>query len=162
MAREALLDPIQADPARVHRMLGEEEPQRAAAAYEAVLQRAFSVPAGGPAPRLDLVLLGMGTDGHTASLFPHTAAVEERARWVVANQLSAGSPTRLTLTRVVIDEAADIVFLVAGASKAERLKQVLEGSPGSEPLPAQLIRPRHGRLQWLVDADAASQLETPR
>jgi 6-phosphogluconolactonase len=162
MVREALFDEIHPDAARVHRMLGEQEPARAAAAYEAVLRCAFAVPDGGPAPRFDLVLLGMGGDGHTASLFPGTAAVAELSRWVVVNRLSADSPTRLTLTRVVIDQAAEVIFLVSGASKAERLKQVLEGSNAGSSLPAQLIRPTHGRLQWFVDADAASQLETRR
>jgi 6-phosphogluconolactonase len=162
MVREALFDVIHPDAARVHRMLGEEEPPRAATAYEAVLQRAFAVPDAGPAPRFDLVLLGMGADGHTASLFPGTAAVDELSRWVVVNRLSADSPTRLTLTRAVIDQAADVLFLVSGATKAARLKQVLEGPPAGSLLPAQMIRPTNGRLQWLVDADAASQLQTPR
>ena len=158
MAREALLDSIAPAPSRVHRMLGEEEPSRAALAYEVELHRAFGIPDGAAVPSFDLVLLGMGGDGHTASLFPGTPALRETSRWVVANRLSASSPTRLTLTFPVLNAGANVMFLVSGASKATRVKEVLEGSDGA--LPAQAIRPSHGQLTFMLDADAASQLES--
>jgi 6-phosphogluconolactonase len=162
MVRETLLDVIKPDPARVHRMLGEQEPERAAKGYEAMLHDFFGAPEGGPAPRFDLILLGMGEDGHTASLFPGTAALYETKRWVVVNRLAAGAPPRLTLTPVFINAAENALFLVSGANKANRLKQVLEGPADGSALPARLIVPAHGKSQWMVDADAASQLKVAR
>jgi 6-phosphogluconolactonase len=162
MARESLLDAIEPDPARVHRMLGEETPARAAAAYEAMLHAFFAVAPHGPPPSFDLVLFGMGADGHTASLFPGTAALDETERWVVPNRASrAGMPgmPRLTLTFPILNAASNSLFLVTGADKAERVKQVLEHTPGSEALPASRIRPTHGQLEWMIDAAAASRLE---
>jgi 6-phosphogluconolactonase len=156
MARETLLDLIHPDPARVHRMRGEEKPPSAAvAAYEAELQDTFGLHAGSPPPSFDLILLGMGADGHTASLFPHSPTLRETQRWVTFDPMAA----RLTLTRPVLNAGAHVLFLVSGASKAARLKHVLAGP--DEGLPAQRIRPAHGRLEWLVDAAAAAGLEAP-
>jgi 6-phosphogluconolactonase len=163
MARESLLDTLEPDPARVHRMLGEEAPDRAAAAYEAMLHELFAVAPHGPPPSFDLVLLGMGADGHTASLFPGTAALDETERWVVPNHAPrAGMPglPRLTLTFPILNRASNLLFLVTGADKAERVKQVLEHTPGSEALPASRIRPTDGQLEWMIDAAAGSRLET--
>jgi len=164
MARETLLDAIEPDPARVHRMLGEAEPAKAAAAYEQLLRAFFAAPAGAAPPgSFDLVLLGMGGDGHTASLFPGTAALRETERWVVVNRLAPTAPARLTLTFPIINAASHVLFLVSGVDKAARLKQVLEPTPiGDDALPAQRIRPKGGQLEWMVDADAASQLEAPQ
>jgi len=150
MAREALLDHV---PARVHRMRGEDEPAAAAAAYERELRELF-----GEAPRFDIVLLGMGDNGHTASLFPGLRAVEERERWVVAEYVAEVSMWRLTLTPVVLNAAAEVLFLVAGADKADMLHRVLEGARDPVALPAQVVAPRDGRLAWLVDAGAAAKL----
>jgi len=166
MAREALLDPVKAPVTRVHRMEGERADLEAAAAdYEALLARVCGTrprSAGGPPPALDLVLLGLGPDGHTASLFPHAASLRETARWVVATDPPAPplAPRvrRLTLTLPVLNRAAQVVFVVEGEAKAERLAEVLEGPRDPERLPAQGVAPAQGRLVWLVDRAAASKL----
>lgn len=162
MARESLLEAIGADPAHVFRMLGEELPERAAAGYEELLHKFFGIAPHGPPPRFDVVLLGMGADGHTASLFPGTPALDETERWVVPNRADPTGLERLTLTLPVLNAAANSLFLVTGADKAERVKQVFERTPGADALPASRIRPTHGNLEWMVDAAAASQLETTR
>ena len=159
MARETLLDAITPAPAQVHRMHGEQEPVRAAMEYEQMLHRFFDVPAGGGPPILDLVLLGMGSEGHTASLFPGASALAETQRWVVASYVEALAAWRLTLTPVIINAAAHVVFLVSGASKATRLKEVLQPNPLDGASPAQLIQPTHGDLMWMIDDAAAVQLQ---
>ncbi|MGH7360829.1 MAG: 6-phosphogluconolactonase [Candidatus Methylomirabilales bacterium] len=156
MAHDALLRQLPIPPEQIHRMRGE-DPERAAADYEQRLRTAFQPQAGMP-PRFDLVLLGMGADGHTASLFPHTEAVRENQRWVVRNHVPKLQAHRLTLTAPVMNRGAAILFLVAGDEKAAALQEVLEGPADPERLPAQLIRPTTGRLVWLVDRAAASRL----
>jgi len=158
MARETLLDHVPIPPANVHRIPCEQEPTRAAAAYERTLWKFFAVsPEGGP-PRFDLILLGMGDDGHTASLFPGTTALHERRRWVVAHYVEKLQAWRVTLTPVVLNAAAHVIFLVSGAGKAARLRQVLRGPYQPDVLPAQIVQPATGRLVWLVDAEAAAHL----
>jgi 6-phosphogluconolactonase len=164
MARETLLDPNDVPPENVHRMHGELPPQTAASSYEAEL-RSFAAahpPAGGlPALRFDLILLGMGDDGHTASLFPHSAAIHESQRWVVSVPHTTPPPPlvpRVTVTPVIINAAAHVVFLVSGTAKAERLQNVIAGERNPDELPSQIVRPTHGQLTWLLDADAASRL----
>jgi 6-phosphogluconolactonase len=154
-AREALFEVIRPGADRVHRMRGEDDPAAAAAAYQALLQSFFGRGPADPPPSFDLILLGMGEDGHTASLFPGTPALEETLRWVVPNRAPNGS-TRLTLTLPILNAGAHVLFLVAGEKKAKRAKQVLEDP--SARLPAQAIRPRSGRLEWLLDAPAAALL----
>lgn len=156
MAKEALLDHVSLPSANIHRMLTEQTPEQAAHAYEQTLRDFFSRP-GGQA-RFDLVLLGMGDDGHTASLFPNTAALDETERLVVANHVPQLDTWRVTLTAPVINRAAHVAFLVSGAGKANRLKAVLEGPQQPRELPSQLVRPTDGELVWLVDQDAAAQL----
>jgi 6-phosphogluconolactonase len=156
MAREALLDKVPIPPENVHRIRGEDEPWRAADAYEEELRRVFG--AGDRPPRLDLVLLGLGADGHTASLFPGGNAVRETRRWVVAERVPALASWRVTLTPVLIDEALEVIFLVSGREKAPALRRVLEGPRDPVAIPAQAIAPRSGSLRWLVDAAAASEL----
>jgi 6-phosphogluconolactonase len=161
MVREALLDHVRIPSTNIHRIRGEDEPEKAAAEYEAVLRRRLGDERGrdGPAPgSLDLILLGMGDDGHTASLFPGTPAVMEQARWVLAQFVETLQMWRVTLTPVVINASRNVLFLVSGAGKAEMLRQVLEGA--EEPLlrPAQVVRPSQGRVRWLVDAAAAARL----
>lgn len=158
MARETLLDAVKPPSENVHRILGEAEPSRAAASYEQVLRELFPARKDAAPPRFDLVLLGMGADGHTASLFPGTAPLLEKTRWVMASHVEELASWRVTLTPVVINAAAEIVFLVVGADKADRLKQVLQGKPDAEALPAQKIQPTRGELTWLVDADAGARL----
>lgn len=164
MTREALIDRVPVPAGNVHRIRGEDEPTRAAAAYERELRAAFATPDGPPslAPgrRFDLVLLGMGDNGHTASLFPGLTAVRERERWVVAEYVAEVSTSRITLTPPVLDAAADVVFLVSGADKAAMLVRVLEGPLQPDVLPAQAIVPTDGSLEWLVDAPAAAGMRT--
>jgi 6-phosphogluconolactonase len=146
MARSALLDRLPLTAAQVLRMQGEAEPSRAAADYEQQLR------AAGP---VDLALLGMGPDGHTASLFPGSAALAETQRWVVPN-LSPTGAARLTFTFPAINAVAVVLLLVAGADKAARVKQALR-EPG-DALPVQRVRPSSGRIEWLLDTQAAGEL----
>ena len=159
MAREALLDRVPLPPEHSHRIAGELPPAEAARRYEAELRAFF---AGGepatPQPRFDLLLLGMGDDGHTASLFPGTAALHETARWAVENYVPRLDSWRITLTVPAINAAAHVLFLVSGAAKAETLRAVLHGPRQPEVYPAQFIQPQAGRLLWLVDRAAATPL----
>lgn len=158
MIREALLDRVPAARASFHRMAGENRsPQDAACEYAAELGEVLR-PREGEFPRLDLITLGMGADGHTASLFPESPALRERELWVRENFVEKLGKHRLTLTFPVLNSAAEIVFLVSGAGKAETLERVLEGPLQPELLPAQNVQPAHGRVSWYVDATAASAL----
>lgn len=163
MAREALFDHVPIPASQVHRIRGEEAPPIAAAGYEHTLRTLFATPVGPPRPaagaRFDLVLLGMGDNGHTASLFPGLHAVREAERWVVAESVAEVAMWRITLTPVVLNAAAEVVFLVSGPDKAAMLHRVLDGPVLPDVLPAQIVAPHHGRLRWLVDAEAAAQLE---
>jgi 6-phosphogluconolactonase len=153
MVREALLERIQIPTENVHRIRGELPPDQAATAYQAELEAVLG--AGG---RFDLILLGMGADGHTASLFPDTGAMREQTRRVVAHYMDKLAAWRVTLTPVAINAAAHVIFIVSGAGKAERLREVLAGPYQPDILPAQIVRPTDGRLLWLVDAAAAIHL----
>ena len=155
MAYEALISRVPIPAKNVHRMLGEGNANENALAYENELRTFF---AGLTWPRFDLVLLGMGEDGHTASLFPDSAALKEMSRWVVATRNEQLGQDRITLTVPVLNHARRIMVLVTGKKKAQRLKEVLRPQPGSEQLPVQAITPIKGMLEWLVDADAASLL----
>jgi 6-phosphogluconolactonase len=161
-ARETLLDGVPALATNVHRVHGEDDPDQAAAAYEQLLHQFFQVTGDGPPPRFDLVLLGMGADGHTASLFPGTPPLLETRRWVVATPAGKAIGSRVTMTPLLINAAANVTLLVAGTSKAARLGEVLRGAPRGAPWPVQLIRPVDGQLRWMVDADAAAKLEGTR
>lgn len=157
MARESLFDVVKPPAENVHRMHGERDPAEAADAYAAVLREFFGLP-GGVAPHFDLILLGMGDDGHTASLFPGSAALLEEERWVVANWVEKFGTWRLTFTLPVLNAARRVAFLVAGADKAERLAQVFSGEPALAPLPAQRVRPASGEAEWFVDTPAGASL----
>jgi len=163
MTRDALLSRVPIPEGNVHRIRGEEDPTVSAAAYERELRTVFATDAGPPRSErgagFDLVLLGMGDNGHTASLFPGLRAVRETQRWVMAEYVAEVSMWRVTLTPVVINAAAEVVFLVAGGTKAAMLRRVLDGPREPDVLPAQAVAPRHGRLRWLVDVAAAAQLE---
>jgi len=163
MARLALLDRVPVAATNVHRMRGEDDPAEAAAAYERQLRTTFATPSGPPTLRGDgrfhLVLLGMGDNGHTASLFPGLSAVRERQRWVMAEHVAEVGAWRVTLTPPVLNAAAQVLFLVLGAEKAPMLKRVLQGPAQPDALPAQAIAPQDGALTWLVDAAAAAGLD---
>lgn len=155
MVRRALLDRIAIPSDNIHRMRGEDEPHHAALAYERDLRAFFRT---AQLPCLDLVWLGLGENGHTASLFPGTAALREQMRLVVAQYVEVVSMWRLSLTVPVINAAANVTFLVDGAAKAEILARVLTGRYEPEVLPAQLVQPTSGKLSWMVDAAASAQL----
>lgn len=154
MAQEAWLDHVPIPKDQIHPLDCSQAPAAAARQYEAQLRKFF---AGRP-PRLDLVLLGLGDDGHTASLFPGTPALEERERWAAAVLPAGADLYRVTLTAPLINQAAMVVFLVAGKSKAGVLHEVLHGPRDPERLPAQLIQPQNGDLLWLTDLAAAARL----
>jgi 6-phosphogluconolactonase len=113
-------------------------------------------PAQGECPRFDLVFLGIGPDGHTASLFPGSTALDEHTAWVVPNFIAKFESVRLTLTLPVLNSSAHVIFLVAGADKAETLREVLEGPEGR--FPAQFVQPTRGRVSWFADQSAARLL----
>lgn len=158
MARDAFIRHVPVPAENVHRLRGEDEPAAAALGGEeelrslAALERPRS-----ELPVFDLVVLGLGADGHTASLFPHAEALHEEERLVVATQAPDGE-ARLTVTVPVIDAARHVWFLVSGARKAGIVAEVLEGLRAPEAVPAQAVAPVHGRLVWLLDEAAASQL----
>jgi 6-phosphogluconolactonase len=159
MAHATLLHPLRIDPHRIHRIEAERSDLAAAAGdYEDELAKICGAPAGRP-PILDLVLLGMGADGHTASLFPHTAALSETRRWVVANDVPQLSTRRITITFPLIERARSSLVLVTGASKSDALAEVLEGPLDPQRFPSQRLRAL-ACVDWLVDAAAASRLRS--
>lgn len=155
MARESLLDHVRLG--GVHRLRCELPPEEAAAAYEAELGRFFG---DGP-PRFDLILCGLGEDGHTLGLFPETSALDVTDRWAVANPVLKLQTTRLTLTVPVVNAARAVVFLVSGEGKAGALREILEGDADPRAYPAKLVNPESGDLTWMVDQAAASSLTPP-
>lgn len=158
-AHVALLDGIGLHSSQVHRLAGERgDLARSARDYEEQLSRSFAVKRGQGFPRFDLIMLGMGKDGHTASLFPFTEALNEREAWVVRNEVPQLNTERLTLTAPVINAARHVMFLVAGEDKAEALERVLEGPQNPVEFPSQMIAPLDGDLWWLVDEAAAGHL----
>jgi 6-phosphogluconolactonase len=136
-----------------------ENPDASAAAetYEQTLRTFFAL-APGEFPRFDLILLGMGPDGHTASLFPETAALQEKSRLVMANWVEKLNASRITFTLPVLNAARCVAFLVSGTDKAAVLHEVLEGNAPAEKYPSKLVRPDAGKLIWFVDRAAASGL----
>jgi 6-phosphogluconolactonase len=152
MARESLLDHVPIG--SVHRMQGELPPDEAAEAYEQDLRDFFG---SEDLPRFDLILLGTGPDGHTASLFPETSALEVHDRLVVANPVLKLETTRITLTVPAINAARAVCFLVAGENKAGPVAEIVEGNPDPREYPASLIQPENGPV-WMLDRAAASGL----
>src|SRR6266478_2620293 len=158
MATEAMLAKAPVDPKQVHRIKGEKRnATQAAEEYEQELRASFRL-AADQLPRFDLVLLGMGPEGHTASLFPGTKALKEERRLVVSNWVGKLYTDRITLTPPVLNNAARVIFMVHGEEKAPALKAVLEGPYEPDQLPAQMIKPTEGKVLWLVDPSAASML----
>lgn len=150
MANESLLSPLGIRSTKVNRWKTELEPVNAAAEYEVKLEE------NGP---LDLVLLGLGPDAHTASLFPHTHALREKEKLAVANWVEKFQTNRLTMTYTAINQARDVMFLVAGQEKSDAIAAVLEGKTRVEEFPAQGIKPTSGSLTWVIDEPASSKLK---
>jgi 6-phosphogluconolactonase len=158
MANETMLSKVPLKPEQILRMKGEyKDTEKAATEYEQAIRASFKI-VDGQFPRFDLVLLGMGNEGHTASLFPGTKALVETKRIVVRNWVGKLFTDRMTLTAPAINNAARTMFMVAGADKAPALKGVLEGPYEPEQLPAQMIQPQNGKLLWLVDSAAGGML----
>jgi 6-phosphogluconolactonase len=152
MAREALLDRVNIPEDNIHNVPTSMGPVEAAADYERVI-REFGNP-----PHFDLILLGMGTDGHTASLFPQSALLQETERLVAAEHVAGLDAWRISMTPLLINAAQTVLFLVSGKAKAERIYQVFHGEHDPLHIPAQAIQPREGELIWLLDEAAASLL----
>jgi 6-phosphogluconolactonase len=158
MIHETLLVRVPLPGGNIHRMAAEQaDLEGAARKYAGELAQVLHAEPG-EVPRLDLVLLGMGADGHTASLFPRSPALGEQTVWVRANPVKKLGTWRMTLTLPVLNAAVQIVFLVSGAEKAETLRRVLKGPLQVEQLPAQGVRPVNGRVSWYVDEAAARLL----
>jgi 6-phosphogluconolactonase len=156
MAQSALLNFVPVPETQVHPILCRDLPTKAAEAYDVLLRELFA----GETHTFDLVFLGLGEDGHTASLFPGDAALEEEERWAVA--VSRPDLTRITLTPAVFNQARTVALLVSGRDKARILQEVLEGDYSPQRLPAQLIRPEKGELLWLADQAATAVLDPGR
>jgi 6-phosphogluconolactonase len=158
MTREALLEKVALPSDRVFRIEGELEPEQAAARYESAIRNRFRLE-GAELPTFDLIALGMGTDGHTASLFPHTEALHELGRIAVANHVPQQKESwRVTLTSPVINQGRKVIFLIGGSDKAHVLSEVLSAKYDPETWPSQLVRPRGGQLLLLLDRNAAAEL----
>jgi 6-phosphogluconolactonase len=157
MAAESLLSRVPVPEQNIHRIEGVGDAAANASDYESEMRGLFGDDAEWP--RLDLVMLGMGDDGHTASLFPNTAALDERRAWVAANWVEKLGAWRVTLTAPAVNAARHVLFLVVGAGKAERLREVLKGERDPARLPSQSIRPEDGTLEWFVERAAAARLE---
>lgn len=156
MVRESLLSKIQIPETNVHRMAGEKEPRVAAAEYERRLIQFFQL-SNDELPRFDLIFLGLGEDGHTASLFPESDALKETKHLVTANYVEKLNAHRLTLTLPVLNHGAAVLFLITGAGKATVVKEILRDGSDPSRFPAAQIQPAHGRLTWLITQDAAPQ-----
>lgn len=155
MVYSTLISKITIPESNVHRIIGEGDAEANAQSYERELKTFFP---GLTWPRFELVLLGMGKDGHTASLFPRDDALKEKTRWVVKTRMEQTRQDRLTLTVPVFNHAVHAIFLVTGKDKSQRFAEVLHDRSGPTQLPAQVIQPSEGSLEWLVDGAAASLL----
>ncbi len=155
MAQEALLSRVPIPAQQIHRIRGEDDPAVAALAYEIALQRSFR---SLHLPAFDLICLGLGDNGHTASLFPGTASLREKRHWASAQYVEVMQSWRITLTLPVINAARAVMFLVRGQDKATVVQRVLHGPYDPDVLPAQMISPQSGELHWLLDAAAASSI----
>jgi 6-phosphogluconolactonase len=154
MAHQTLLDHVPIPLDQIHPIRCGQNPQQAAEEYESLLQSFFA----GRSPCFDLILLGLGENGHTASIFPNTPAVKEHDRWAIAVYVAEQAMWRVTLTPSLINQAATVAFLVAGAAKAQVLQRVLDGPFEPHILPAQLIQPASGNLCWIIDQEASQGL----
>lgn len=157
MVQETLLANITIPRENFHRIAAELDPQVAAADYEEQIRKLFQLSPGG-LPRFDLILLGLGEDGHTASLFPESETLKDTQHIVVATYVDKLNAHRVTLTLPVINRAAEVIFLVAGPDKTSVVKRIVSDPPQAPDLPAARVCPANGRLVWLITKDAASEL----
>lgn len=155
MATDFLLSQVPVDPSHIHIMQTAISPEESAVAYEKILHKYFD----GHTHTFDLVMLGMGGDGHTLSLFPGYPVIDEKEKWVTSFFLKEQDMVRITLTAPVTNKAARIQFLVSGADKAPALKEVLQGDKNLHRFPSQIIQPESGGLYWFIDAAAAALLD---
>jgi 6-phosphogluconolactonase len=159
MANRTMLSRLSLRPEQIHRMKCEEEPAHAASDYERELRRSFQLQQPEDLPSFALVLLGLGENAHVASLFPHHPALHEKTRLALAVEVEATPSRRISLTIPVINNSERVLFLVSGESKADAVKNVLQGALDPESYPAQLVKPRTGEIVWLIDKAAAHRLE---
>lgn len=160
MANEILFKPLGISSTKIHRLKGELDSKTAAADYEGFLRLIFNT--SNNVPQFDLILLGMGSDGHTASLFPHTDVFHENGNLVTSPFVEQLGKFRLTLTPAMINRAENIIFLVAGADKSSALFEVLEGNNNPETFPAQIVNQASGNVFWFLDESAAKSLTLNR
>jgi 6-phosphogluconolactonase len=160
MTNETMLSKVPLPGDHIFRMEGELEPEIAAARYESTIRNSFKLE-GAETPTFDLILLGMGDDGHTASLFPHTEGLDNLSNIVIANHVPQKDTWRITLTWPVINQGREVAFLIEGAAKAQVLHDVFLGPYQPETYPSQIIRPASGILTLLLDSDAAAKLPAP-
>ncbi len=159
MTRENLLDHVAIPAGQIHRIVAENpEPEATADAYATTLRQTFGL-AAGEFPRFDLIHLGLGTEGHTASLFPGSPALAETTRLVAAPWVAKLDSFRITLTPPVINAAREVQFLAAGAEKAAIVRTILRGPRNPDEYPAQIVAPQAGKLVWLLDEAAAKELD---
>lgn len=158
MAQENLLSKVPVPTANIFRVISENpDAEAAAAAYETTLRQFFS-PTDEQFPRFDLILLGIGPDGHTASLFPETSALREKSRLVVANWVEKLQTSRITFTLPTLNAARAVHFLISGTDKAAIVHDVLEGKGAEEKYPCRMVQPKDGKLIWFLDRGAASEM----
>jgi 6-phosphogluconolactonase len=156
--RETLLNHVPVPVNQIHRIRGEIDAEQSAVEYEKTLRDFFKNRMQSGKPRFDLVLLGMGADGHTASIFPGAASLHEEKRWVAPHKIKSLDMWRVTLTPLALNAASNVIFLVMGSDKADTVKRVLEGDYVPDELPAQIVKPENGSVLWLLDEHAASKL----
>ncbi len=160
MVYETLLNHVSVPASQIHVMRTDILPKKSAAEYEKILLDYFPhTTYDSPHPTFDLVLLGMGDDGHTLSLFPGTDVIHEESAWVKSYFLKAQEMSRITLTKHIVNQSSRIAFLTTGANKAHALKEVLEGEFNPDLYPSQVIAPLHGELHWFTDKAATSLLK---
>ncbi len=157
MALEALIGKIDIPAGHVHRIRGDDDPETAAAAYEIEIINVFSV-AGIKKPRFDLVLLGLGNDGHTASLFPETSALYEKEKLVVVNYVEKFKSYRLTMTLPLLNASRSVIFLVSGENKTAIIEEIFKNTERSFQYPSELVQPSDGKLLWMLDHAATAAL----
>jgi 6-phosphogluconolactonase len=158
MAFDSLLNFVPVPPEQIHVMRTDILPEQSAAEYEKILHQYFPA----PATSFDLVLLGMGDDGHTLSLFPGTAVIHEEQAWAKAYFLPSQDMYRITLTKTIVNRSARVAFLTTGVAKAHALREVLKGLYNPDLYPSQEIKPENGELYWFIDEAAAQDLKRPQ